>query len=69
MIVNPGVARFQHHAHETLAQIQESLRTFQRVVGPSRRTQLTFLIEAMRQHVDFLLSQGNTTVACTSSKD
>ena len=58
MTVNPGVARFQHHAHETLAQMQAILRTFQRVVGLSCRTQITFLIEAMRQRVDFLLSQG-----------
>ena len=58
MLVNPGVARFQHYAHETVAQIQESLRTFQRVVGLSRRPQFIFLIEAMRQRVDFLLSQG-----------
>ena len=58
MTVNPGVARFQHHAHEMLAQMQDTLRTFQRVVGPSCRTHLTFLIEAMRQRVDFLLSQG-----------
>ena len=58
MIVNPGVARFQHYAHETVAQIQESLRTFQRVVGLSRRPQFISLIEAMRQRVDFLLSQG-----------
>jgi hypothetical protein len=31
MTVNPGVARFQQHAHETLAQMQDTLRTFQRV--------------------------------------
>ena len=60
MIVNPGVARFQQHAHETLAQMQDTLRTFQRVVGPSCRTHLTFLIEAMRQRADFLLSQGKS---------
>jgi hypothetical protein len=58
MLVNPGVARFQHYAHETVAQIQESLRTFQRVVGLSRRPQFIFLIEAMWYRVDFLLSQG-----------
>ena len=58
MLVNPGVARLQHYAHETVAQIQESLRTFQRVVGPYRRPQLISLIEAMRQRMDFLLSQG-----------
>ena len=58
MLVNPGVARFQHYAHETVAQVQESLRTFQRVVGLSRRPQVISLIEAMRQRVDFLLSQG-----------
>ena len=58
MTVNPGVARFQHYAHETVAQMQESLRTFQRVVGLSRRSQFIFLVEAMRQRVDFLLSQG-----------
>ena len=60
MLVNPGVARFQHYAHETVAQIQESLRTFQRVVGLSRRPQVISLIEAMRQRVDFLLSQGKS---------
>ena len=43
MTVNPGVARFQQHAHETLAQMQDTLRTFQRVVGPSCRTHVTFL--------------------------
>ena len=58
MTVNPAVAHFQQHAHEMLAQMQAPLRTFQRVVGPSCRTHLTFLIEAMRQRVDFLLSQG-----------
>ncbi len=41
-----------------LAQMQDTLRTFQRVVGPSCRTRLTFLIEAMRQRADFLRSQG-----------
>jgi hypothetical protein len=51
MTVNPGVARFQQHAHETLAQMQNTLRTFQRVVGPSCRTHLVSL-------TDFLLSQG-----------
>jgi hypothetical protein len=51
MTVNPGVARFQQHAHETLAQMQDTLRTFQRVVGPSCRTHLVSL-------TDFLLSQG-----------
>ena len=40
MTVNPGVARFHQHAHETLAQMQDTLRTFQRVVGPSFRTHL-----------------------------
>jgi hypothetical protein len=58
MTVNPGVARFQQREHEMLAQMQDPLRTFQRVVGPSCRTHLTFLIEAMRQRVDFLRSQG-----------
>ena len=58
MIVNPSVARFQQHAHEMLAQMQDTMRTFQRVVGPSCRTHLTFLIEAMRQRADFLRSQG-----------
>jgi hypothetical protein len=51
MTVNPGVARFEQHAHETLAQMQDTLRTFQRVVGPSCRTHLVSL-------TDFLLSQG-----------
>ena len=51
MTVNPGVARFQQHAHETLAQMQDTLRTFQRVVGLSCRTHLVSL-------TDFLLSQG-----------
>jgi hypothetical protein len=60
MLVNPGVARFQHYAHETVAQIQESLRTFQRVVGLSRRPQFISLIDAMRYRVDFLLSQGKS---------
>jgi hypothetical protein len=60
MTVNQGVARFQHYAHETLTQMQDTLRTFQRVVGPSCRTHLTFLFEAMRQRVDFLLSQGKS---------
>jgi hypothetical protein len=59
MLVNSGVARFQNYAHETAAQILESLRTFQRVVGISRRPQFISLIEAMRQRVDFLRSQGN----------
>jgi hypothetical protein len=58
MTVNPGVARFEQFAHETVAQIQDTLRTFHRVVGPSCRTHLTFLIEAMRQHVNFVRSQG-----------
>ena len=30
MLVNSGVARFQDYAHETVSQILESLRTFQR---------------------------------------
>jgi hypothetical protein len=60
MLVNPGVARFQHYAHETVAQIQESLHTFQRVVGLSRRPQFISLIDAMRYRVDFLLSQGKS---------
>ena len=58
MLVNPGVARFQHYAHETVPQIQDSLRTFQRVVGLSRRPQFISLIDAMRYRVDFLLSQA-----------
>jgi hypothetical protein len=58
MLVNSGVARFQNNAHETVAQILESLRTFQRVLGISRQPQFISLIEAMRQRVDFLLSQG-----------
>ena len=57
MLVNSGVARFQNCAHETVAQMQESLRTFQRAVGISVRPQFISLIEAMRQRVDFLLSQ------------
>jgi hypothetical protein len=59
MLVNSGVARFQDYAHETMAQILESLRAFQRVVGISRRPQFISLIEAMRQRADFLRSQGN----------
>ena len=59
MLVNPGVARFQHYAHETVAQIQESLHTFQRVVGLSRRPQFISLIDAMRYRV-VLLSQGKS---------
>jgi hypothetical protein len=59
MLVNSGVARFQDYAHETVAQILESLRAFQRVVGISRRPQFISLIEAMRQRADFLRSQGN----------
>ena len=58
MLVNSGVARFQNCAHETVAQILKSLRTFQRAVGISVRPQFISLIEAMRQRVDFLLSQG-----------
>ena len=58
MLVNSGVARFQNYAHEAVAQILESLRTFQRAVGISGRPQLISLIEAMRQRVDFLLSKG-----------
>jgi hypothetical protein len=58
MTVNPGVARFEHFAHETVAQIRDTLRTFQRVVGPACRIHLTFLIEATWQRVDFLRSQG-----------
>jgi hypothetical protein len=58
MTVNPGVARFQHHAHDMLAQMQDTLRAFQRGVGLSSRHQLVSFIEAMRQRVDFLLSQG-----------
>ena len=58
MLVNSGGARFQNYAHETVAQILASLRTFQRVVSISRRPQFISLIEAMRQRVDFLLSQG-----------
>ena len=58
MTLNQGVARFQHYAHETLAQMQDTLRTYQRVVDPSCRPHVTFLFEAMRQRVNFLLSQG-----------
>ena len=60
MLVNPGVARFQHYAHETVAQIQESLHTFQRVVGLWRLSSSISLIDAMRYRVDFLLSQGKS---------
>ena len=60
MLVNPGVVRFQHYAHETVAQIQDSLRAFQRVVGLSGRHQFVSFIEAMRQRADFLLSQGKS---------
>jgi hypothetical protein len=44
----------------TVAQIQESLRTFHQVLGDalSRRTQLIFLVAAMRRRVDSLLSQA-----------
>ena len=66
MIVNPRVARFQHYAHETLAQMRDPLRTFQRVVGPSGRTHVTFLIEAIWQRADFIRRQ--TTVASTAPK-
>jgi hypothetical protein len=58
MLVNSGAARFQDYAHEMVAQILESRRTFQRVVGISRRPQFLSFIEAMRQRVDLLLSQG-----------
>ena len=58
MTVNPGVARFQQHAHETLAQMQAILRTFQRVVGPFCRTHVTFLLEAIWQRANFIRSQG-----------
>jgi hypothetical protein len=58
MLVNSGVARFQHYAHYTVTQIQDPLRAFQRVVGLSGRHQFVSFIEAMRQRVDFLLSQG-----------
>jgi hypothetical protein len=60
MTVNPGVVRFQHYGHETVAQIQETLRAFQRVVGLSGRHQFVSFIEAMRQRVEFLLSQGKS---------
>jgi hypothetical protein len=53
MLVNSSVARLQNYAHETVAQILESVRTFQRALGIS-----ISLIEAMRQRRDFLLSQG-----------
>jgi hypothetical protein len=58
MIVNQSVSRFQHHAHVALAQMQDTLHTFQRVVGPACRIHLTFLIDALWQRVDFLRSQG-----------
>jgi hypothetical protein len=32
MLVNSSVAHFQNYAHETVAQILESLRTFQRAM-------------------------------------
>jgi hypothetical protein len=57
MTVNQGVARFQQHAYETLAQMQAILRTLQRVVGPFCRTHITFLIEAIWQRADFIRSQ------------
>jgi hypothetical protein len=54
MLVNPGVAGFKNYAHETVAQILESLRAFQRALGISIST-----IEAMlRQRADLLLLQG-----------
>ena len=58
MLVNSGVACFQNCAYEKVAQILESLRRFQRTVGISVRPHFISLIEAMRQRVDFLLSQG-----------
>jgi hypothetical protein len=58
MLVNSGVASFQNYANGTVAQIQESLRTFHRVLGFSHQTQLISPIEAMRLRVDFLLSLG-----------
>jgi hypothetical protein len=56
MLVNSSVARLQNYAHEMMAQIQESVRAFQRVVGVSCRPQFISLIEATRQRVDILLS-------------
>ena len=58
MLVNPGVARFQHYAHETVAQVQNPCVPSSESLGISRRPQVISLIEAMRQRVDFLLSQG-----------
>jgi hypothetical protein len=57
MLVKSGVACFQHCAYEKVARILESLRTFQRAERISVRPQFISLIEAMRQRVDFLLSQ------------
>jgi hypothetical protein len=51
---------FQRYAHETVAQIQVPLRAFQRVVSLSRRHQFVSFIEAIRQRVSFLLSQGKS---------
>jgi hypothetical protein len=56
MLVNSSVARLQNYTHEMMAQIQESVRAFQRVVGVSCRPQFISLIEATRQRVDILLS-------------
>ena len=60
MLVIPSVGHFRHHVDATVAQIQESLRTFHQVLGDalSRRTQLTFLVAAMRQRVDSVLLQA-----------
>ena len=61
MLVIPSVGHFRHHVDATVAQIQESLRRFHQVLGDalSRRTQLTFLVAAMRQRVDLSCCKAN----------
>jgi hypothetical protein len=60
MLVIPSVGHFRHHVDATVAQIEEPLRRFHQVLGDalSRRTQLTFLVAAMRQRVDSVLLQA-----------
>ena len=54
MLVNSGVARVQNYAHETVAQIVETLRTSQRAMRVSGRPPFNFL----RQGVEFLVLKG-----------
>ena len=69
MLVIPSVGHFRHHVDATVAQIQKSLRRFHQVLGDalSRRTQLTFLVAAMRQRVELRPAARRTAVACISS--